>query len=614
MSSDIRALPFLKFIPLLILANNTLFAEDIIVITAERIKSNTSKSTSNVRIIDAEEIKKSQSRSLPEILSKESDINVVSSGQSGSSSSLFLRGTDSSHTLVVIDGIVMNDPSNPNRQFDIGRLSLNNVERIEILKGSQGLAYGSNAIGGVIVITTKKAVEDQLKGSNYLDYGTFNTVNTGIDFQRKYEFANLSFGADYMDTDGFSASNQKYNSNAEKDSSQRAGFSLGANKDLSENYTLDLNLRFSRNTTDLDKGGGAGNDDPNDNQKEVELYSKMQLTKNWDTGNAQTIFSYNHSKHRRELEILFDATHSAHSSTVTIGEINSLNANHTYYINEQLTQNFNVEFAHEKDQTKHFNQNLSAFLYHQYELPSSIFNFGLRLDHNKFFNDYLTYKLAAGYKLSSSLLKLSHSTGFRAPSLNQLYDPTYGNKNLDPETSRSIDLSLDKKWTEEFKTTTTLFYTTLKDRFSYAPVTFINLNSGNAEIMGLEQSLGMDWSENFNHSLSFTLLKARDISLGKKLARRPDVNLKNTLSIHLASKHHVEYEFSFTGQRADVDNDGRTVSMPSYLLSNLNYRYAIDIRNDFYLKIKNAFDTEYEEIYGYGTGGRAFTAGMQYSF
>lgn len=614
MSFDVRAKLFLKLITLILFINTSIFADDVIVITADRIKSNSDKSTSDVRIIDAEEIEKHSSKSLPEILSKESDLSVVSSGPNGSNASLFLRGSDSSHTLVVIDGIVMNDPSNPNRQFDIGRLSLNNIERIEILKGSQGMSYGSNAIGGVVVITTKKANSTQVTGGSYLDYGTFSTVNAGANFQKKYELVNLSFGADYMDSDGFSAANKKVNAFAEKDGTQRATFSLGANRDLSEDYTLDLNLRYSHSWADLDKGGGPGQDDPNDRQKEEEIYSKIQLTKNWSTGNAQTKFSYNRSKHYRLAEVLFDAQHPESRSSIASGEINSLSANHTYYVNEFLTSNLNLEFAHEKDQSRHYNQNASGFLYHQYELPSSIFNFGIRLDHNKIFNDHITYKLAAGYKLSSSLLKLSYSTGFRAPSLNQLYDPDYGNKNLNPETSQSTDLSLERHWSEEFKTTTALFYTKVFNRLSYHPATFINLNMGKAEIIGVEQNANMDWNKNLNQTLSFTLLKTHDLSKGTRLARRPDINLKNNFNLLMGSKHHLGYEFSFIGKRSDVDNDGNTVKLKSYLLSSLNYRYALDPRNDFYLKIKNVFDTEYEEVFGFGTGGRAFTAGMQYSF
>ncbi|MDD4973404.1 MAG: TonB-dependent receptor [Bacteriovorax sp.] len=605
----------LSILPGLLLSSALYAAEDITVITADRIKSYSDKSTSDVRIITSEEIGATSSHTLPELLSRESDLSVVSSGPNGSNTSLFLRGTDSSHTLVVIDGVIMNDPSNPNRQFDIGRLSLNNIERIEILKGSQGLAYGSNAIGGVIVITTKKAKSKKLSGESYIDTGTFRTVNAGANFQKKIlDNLGLSFGADIMRTRGFSAADEKFNPNAEKDGDQRESFDLGAVLDLSEQYSLDANIRYSHNSADLDKGGGAGSDDPNDQQTEEEIYSKVQLTKNWEAGNAQTKLAYNFSKHYRLLEVLYDAKHPQSSTTKSTGEIKIVSANHTYYMTENLTQNVNVDFQGENDQSGHYNQNLSGFLYHQYELADKIFNFGLRLDHNKFFDDHFTYKAAAGYKFESALLKLSYSTGFRAPSLNQLYDPSYGNKSLHPETSQSPELSFEKKWSGAFKTVSTLFYTKINNRLSYNPNTFVNINSGKAEMMGSENKLSADWLTNFNQSLSFTLLKTRDLNLGQKLARRPDLNIKNIFSYLIGNSHYFSYELSYTGKRNDVDNQGLAVKMDSYLLSNLNYRYLVNNQNEFYLKIKNLADIDYEEIYGFGTGGRAITVGAHYNY
>ncbi len=614
MSFDVSAKLAQKFFPFLLLINSSLYADEVMIITADRIKSSTDKSTSDVKIITADDIKKSEGRSLVEILSKESDLSVTTSGPSGSSASLFLRGTDSSHTLVVIDGIIMNDPSNPNRQFDIGKLSLNNIDKIEVLKGSQGLAYGSNAIGGVIVITTKKARSKKLSGESYVDYGTFNTVNVGSNIQKKFDKLNLSFGADYMNTSGFSVADERLNPNAEKDRAQRATLDLRAGYDLSEFYSMDLNLRYVHSKADLDKGGGAGADDPNDKQQEEELYSKIQFTKYWPSGNAETKFLYNRSTHFRETDVIPDSKHPESSISLNKGELNTLAVNHTYFINEQLTQNLNIDWLHEKDQTRHFNQNFSGFLYHQLELPSTIYNFGFRIDHNRIFKDHATYRVAAGKKIDVGLVKLSYSTGFRAPSINQLFDPLYGNVNLRPESSQSTELSFEKRIYENLKTTSTLFYTKIKNRFSFTPNTFVNINSGKAEIIGFEENAHYNWTPQFNQTLSFTLLKTHDLNLGQKLARRPDINARNVFSYLFQDKNYFDYELSYVGKRLDVDNVGNNVNMDSYFLSSLNYRYVLNDHQDFYLKIKNLFDTNYEEIYGFGTGGRALTLGAHYNF
>lgn len=610
MSFDVMAKLTLNFVFSLFISN-LLFAEDVIIITADRIQSFADKSSSNIKIIESREIGNSLAHTLPELLSRESDMNIATSG---SSSSLFLRGTDSSHALLLVDGIMMNDPSNPNRQFDIGRLSLNNIERIEILKGSQGLAYGSNAIGGVIAITTKKAKKNEWTGEHFLDYGSFNTLNAGANFQKKFERMNFSLGADLLSSSGFSAANSTVNPGADKDANQRMTLSLKSSSHLTETYSMDLNFRYVHNQADIDKGGGPNNDDPNDSLKENELYSKIQLIKNWKATDAQTKFSYNRSTHSRHLEVRPDILHPETMNTFNKGEINVLSVNHTHYLTEQITQNLNIDWQHEKDQSNHFNQNLSEFLYHQYEGANSILNFGVRLDHNRVFNDHITYKLAAGCKIENGLLKLSYSTGFRSPSINQLFDPIYGNKDLLPETSQSSDLSLDKKWGESFKTSSSLFYTKISNRLTYTPITFINKNGGEAEIIGIEQSNSVKWREGLNHILSLTLLKTHDFTSGKKLARRPDIHLKNILSYTIGDHYFFDYELAYVGKRQDVDNSGNDIQNAAYYLSNLNFRLATNKNKEYYLKFKNLFNREYEEVYGYGTGGRAFTIGARYQF
>ena len=109
---------------------------------------------------------------------------------------------------------------------------------------------------------------------------------------------------------------------------------------------------------------------------------------------------------------------------------------------------------------------------------------------------------------------------------------------------------------------------------------------GNAEIVGLENKVSIDWLASFNQSLSATLLKTEDLRQSKSLARRPDLSIKNNLTYLLKERHYLGYELSYTGKRDDVDNFGNTVKMEHYLLSNFNYRYLVNAQNEFYLKIK----------------------------
>ncbi|MBC7428071.1 MAG: TonB-dependent receptor [Bacteriovorax sp.] len=599
---------FTQLLLIALFTANVSLADDDIIVSADRIKSTLDKSPSDIKVFEKSDIEKSTS--IFELLNTESDIQLAQSGPVGGNTSLFLRGTDSSHTLVIIDGITMNDPSNPNRQFDLGRLSLNNIERIEILKGSQGLLYGSNAIGGVILITTKQA-QDKASGSALVDYGTFDTFNSAINVQKKFNAFGLSLGIDHLKTRGFSAANIKSNPNADDDGEKRTTISGALNQSLTKNDELVFNYRYVNDTVDLDKGGGPKNDDLNDSQFTEQQFMKAGYGHKWTIAETQLI--YTKSLHHRTLNVRADNANPAASSVISTGGIDSVAVNHTQYTTDFLTQNFNFDYQHEEDQLKNFNENLSFFLYNRFEYGPAILNFGARLDSNKYFGEHVTYKVAVMHTFNTFNLKMSYSTGFRAPSLNQLYDSTYGNKKLNPEESQTAEIGFDVPFSERSKYTGTFFYTDLHNRLSYDPNTFVNQNRGDARIIGFENNFNAKIGNGFDAGLSATWLSARDMTTKQKLARRPNINSKLSLN-YKKEKNSAGLEGDFKGKRLDVDNAGNLVSMPSHTIFNVNYTYEFNQSFSTYVKIKNILDKDYEEVFGYGTGGRAYTTGLKYIF
>lgn len=580
------------------------YADDgALIVRADRIKSSLDKSPSDIKVFEAEEIERATS--INELFSAQSDLKLAQSGPPGANTSLFLRGSDSSHTLVIIDGIIMNDPSNTTRQFDLGRLSLNNIERIEILKGSQGLLYGSNAIGGVILITTKKVNEKDF-GSATLDYGTFSTFNAAANFQKKFETNSFSIGVDQFKTKGFSAAQP----GLEDDGEKRTTISTGLAQTLGTFGEFTLNYRGVYDESDLDKGGGPGSDDPNDYLKSQQHYMKAGHNYNWSK--AETSVIYSKSLHYRELHILPDVINPAESLAKSKGELDALAINHTQYTTEKLTQNINVDYQHESDKDGHYNENTSLFLYNRYELESDIFNLGARIDNNKYFGEHLTYKAAYLHNFDVSLIKLSYSTGFRAPSLFQLYDVNSGNKNLEPEKSQTAELGFETYFAIH-KNTSTFFYTEIDNRHSYEPVTFKTRNAGRARIMGFENIFATQLSPETSIDVAATWLSARDMTASQKLARRPNINTKVALN-HKADHQFINFQADFTGKRPDVDNAGSSVSLPSYMIFHAEYSVDMNEQLQTYAKVRNILDKEYEDIAGFGTGGRIMTVGVKYFF
>ncbi len=609
MSYLTTVLALLILLPLLPTATLAQIQIEPILVKAERITTTYEKSPSDIKVFQRKDLEKTTS--LTQLFEQESDLALTQSGPMGGNTSLFLRGADSSHVLVIIDGIVMNDPSNPNRQFDFGRLSLNNIERIEILKGSQGLLYGSNAIGGVILITSKEGKE-KLTGSAQLDYGTYCTMKGAFNLQKKINQTALSFGADYLDSKGFSAANDQTNQPNDKDGQKKIGFNSNLNQTINSHSNLKLNYHYIHDQADLDKGGGNGNDDINDSQTTEEHYGRLSYSQLWDYG--ETEFSFNQATHHRILEVKKDSIHSKNSTEKTKGEMKTASVTHLFNPQAWLTSQMNLEMTHEKDQKNNFNENQSFFLNNKLEKNLDVMNLGIRIDRNLIFHEHLTYKLAFLHQFTIFQLKTSFSTGFRAPSLNQLFDSQYGNRNLKPETSQTFEIGFIAPFNSNHSEfVTTFFGTDLYNRLSFHPVTYVNINQGRARILGNETTLSVKLDDIWKTQVTTTLLRARDLSANNKLLRRPDIKIGANVSAQLENLSGI-FLVDYTGKKSDYDNLGNTVMLESHLIFHMNFEMNHSERLSSYFVIRNLLNSNYEEVYGYNTGGRSVTLGLKTIF
>ena len=589
----------LRAIALVIFFTPKLFAQDIIV-TADRIRSLEHESPSQIRVFNTSEIEKSTN--IQDLLKDQTDIQFSQSGPIGGNASLFIRGSDSSHVLVVLDGVILNDPSNLNRQFDFGRLNLNNIERIEVLKGSQGLLYGSNAIGGVILLTSKKAKMDPSISGN-IDWGSYSTLHSSFDLQQRFNNTSLSTGLDLVRSEGFSAAN---------DNTQQAdadGFkSLNTHFDIEQELTVSTRMNFQyrrySDNSELDLQGGPGGDDQNDYQKTSQDIFKAELNQDWENGESKILAS--RSINKRSLNI------NAGNEIKSKGINDNISLNHYHSFTESYDHFFSVDLNKESDLAGRDNSNLSLFTYARERLNKNIFTLGGRLDINEIFDNHFTYKVTYLRDLEDVQIKANYSTGFRAPSLSQLYDPTYGNTKLIPETSQSYELGFNWKF-QNVAVDLDGFLTNLEHRLSYDPITFITRNYGRARLMGIDPQISLKLQDNLQTKFAFTLLSAKDLATKDQLPRRAKVTANWSLYYQL-EKHSFTPQLVYVGKRNDVDNLGLKTTMDDHLTFDLNYQYSIHQYCDLSLKIKNVFDVNYEEAFGYGTGGRITTVGAHFNF
>jgi vitamin B12 transporter len=581
-------------------SNNIFSNEDSIVITADRISSNEKKSSSSITLISNKEIKESKANDLLDLLKQKTDVTITQAGQTGSTSSLFLRGAEASHTIFLLDGIILNDPSNPNRQFDLSKINLNNIDKIEILKGSQGLLYGSNAIGGVVVISSKKTTSNNTELST--SFGTFNTSTIGLNQNLVFDKIKLNGGFQILKSDGFSVANDPSHNN-DLDGIKKISFNLGLNTKIDNFNNYDARLFFSNEKINLDKGGGSGADDPNYSGNNQSIFAKISNHIIWnDFVDSHLQLSY--TNYLRRSYDNSDPYQTYDGSSFSRGTLLDINIENKIYYTELTT--FDVAFGRQNEQdSKNKIANYFLFTYGKTEISNITLNSGIRIDHHELFQNNLTYKFGVSKNISDYNLHSSVSSGFRAPSLNQLFDKTYGNKNLSPEKSKSFDIGI-KKQASNSLVELNLFYTHLENRLSYHPTTFINQNFGRSYAKGIEFFHSLLFSENLEHSFKANLLKAIDLTNGNRLARRPELTLVESLKINL-DKYSVRSEISFKGSTADVDNSGNKTKNNAY--SNLNFylTFAYQKTTDISLIIKNVANSNYEDIWGYNNGGRDIT-------
>ena len=584
------------------------FSEPIIIQSdgGNRSLNNTS---SNVEVLTKEEIHKYQN--LNELLKFESSLYVTNSGPKGSMSSVFLRGTDSSHTVFVIDGVVVNDPSNPTRQYDFSKLSLSNIEKIEILKGSQSLLYGANAIGGVIYITTKKAQKANSLNAGY-EYSSFETNNANIAYGKKTEDTNLLLAVDYQKTQGFSAANNATKIN-DKDGNRRINLSGKVTQELTSRRYTQLDLKYFEAKDDLDKG--AFSDDPNDYLNSREFYFNYRYYQKNESSN--TWFDISKTKHDRSLHILADQYDPTAKSEFTKSDSETASFNHQVYFSDLFTTLFKVEFSSEEmkinRQNRQENENIAFIVNNDVNFESSFLSFGARLDHNDIFSNNLNGKISYIYETPFIHYKTNLATGLKTPTLYQLFDITYGNKNLNPEKSVSLDIGADFYLTERSKLSVALFNTYLYDRHSYDPQTFIALNEGRGNIYGTELIYNQQISSYLVYDLSYTFLHTEDLKTHQSMLRRPE----HSAAFKLKGKyqdHSLQLNSKWTSSRFDFNQNYERAKLKDFVIFDLFYEYQVNKNLSVKTKAQNLFNKKYQEVMGLNSLSRSFSVGFNMNF
>jgi vitamin B12 transporter len=583
---------------------------DEIVVTATRMEEPVGETTSGVTLITREDIQKMNVEFVPDVFRKLPELHVIQNGRTGKVASVLLRGGSSSHTLVMIDGIRVN--STTTGSFDFSGITVADIERIEIVKGPQSTIYGSEAMAGVINIITKKG-EDTPKADLSFEAGSNGTYNPTLTVSGMYKTLDYRLTGNYFSTDGISAARN----GTEKDGYRNASVSGKFGIKPSEKVAIEITGKYFYDRSELDGFdffAGKAVDDLNfvqrGNHSMLSGKGKLYLSNIWEQ-----IITLSHVS-----EVLtFRDPDTDFNNFDIVTAIDSIDWQHNFYISDNYTLTAGADYRKESGENQgNFDKSLdNSALYLNNKLKlfqeTLIFNAGLRYDDYETFGNRTTYRIGVLYNIkpASLILKSSYGTGFRAPALNELFFPFYGNKNLKSEETTSWEIGLEKGIVKDrVSVSLTYFSQNYENLIDWDPHTFTAANIAKAKVQGLEASLLIEVNDHVNIKTGYTYLDTEDRQTGKQLPLRPQDKLNLAVDVSIKD-FTVLADYTFVGERFD-SRVKRTLS--SYSIVNMSSSFRVSKGITLFARGENLFDENYEEIGSYGTPGFSIYGGMRVSF
>lgn len=580
------------------------------VLTPTRTEALAGQIGSSYTVITGEQIARSQQTNVADVLRGTPGLDVVQQGPTGGVTSVFLRGANSQHTKVLIDGIPVNDPSNASRMFDFSQLSVDNVERIEVLRGPQSTLYGSDAIGGVVNIITKRG-EGPLSVRAELMGGSFGTARESLNVSGGAKDYYYSFGTSYSQTDGISAADARFG-NREKDGDRKANFSGRFGWTPSENVDVDYVFRYVDQDADVDDALFSGPVPTTDNlirqNRTNAFFNRIQARAMALDGLWEQKVGFNLTDYDRldtapmwgEPRYLGQARQFDYQSNLFLNERNTLTFG-TDYLDEDASDTVVARSQH----------NTGIYVEDQLRLTERwSATAGFRWDDHSAAGRASTYRLTTLYRLPTGTgFHGSLGTGFRAPALAENYFP-YGNPNLRPERSKGWDCGIEQPLLGgRLVVDGTYFRNDFVDLIQYDFNTWQVENIGRAFSSGVELTARYQFNEATTLFANYVYTFTEDLATGLPLLRRPPHKASVGVNRRLwCDQANLYAQLLYVGSRRD-SFDGESIYLGEYFLLNVATTYDVSRSCQLFARIDNVLDQNYEEVYGYGTPGIAFYGG-----
>lgn len=583
---------------------------DTLISANRQVESRTATSAANT-VFTRADIDRLQPSSVTDLLTRVPGVQVAPTGGRGSLPGVFIRGTKAAQSLVLVDGVRIANATSGDSGLQF--LDVDQIERVEVLRGSRSAVYGSDAIGGVIQIFTRRSSGPGLQPRLRLAAGSNQTFQRSLGLSGGDDATRFNLGASLEETAGIDSTGPSFASDGDHDAYRDKSLTLSLSHTFDERFEAGLNLLDSRGRSEYDNPFGRfdpvtfesfGQKPYTDfSVSSLGSYLDAQLNDAWHS-RLELAHSENRDDKRDKLSderFVFNTYRDqiTWQNDLKLAEQHNLLLGGDWY---EDRVHGSTDFSEDS------RWNRAAFIQHRYSGEDFSTELGVRHDENQQFGGQTTWSGSLTIPLNArNDVLLSYSEGFRAPTFNDLYYPQYSNPGLKPERSKSYEVQWRSQLTHDSRLETSLYRTDLRDAIIFGQDS-IPQNVASARINGLEMALDQQWGE-WRSQLGLALIDPRDRDSGHTLARRA----RRTLSLDLDRQfERLNVGASWQAVSASYDDEANRNRLGGYGLLGLRAGWLASEELKLEVKLDNLLDKDYSRAlysfdgasYGYREEGR----------
>jgi vitamin B12 transporter len=597
-------------------AAQTVFELDEVIFTANAAPIELERIGTSASVVTAEELEATAETRVIDYLARLPGVDVRSRGPIGTQSSISIRGIGQNYVRVIVDGIDVTDVAGPQVAYDFGALTTMDVERIEVLRGGQSALYGSEAIGGVINITTRRPEENTVRQFVTLEAGSYGTFTGSYGVAADHGALDYALTLSRTQTDGFSAADENAG-NAEADGFESNRFSFSVGYDIDATTRIGFNGFYEVSEGEFDDTNFFGpppvfdgtTDDVTENTT-----TGLRAFVEFQTGDIDNSLALTYYEFNRDFT---NASGFGPFNGYFNGERVGLNYLGTATLTPELDVRFGFDFTRETfasqnnfNATPNTGENEVFGVFSEFAwAPTADLDVvaTLRLDDHSQFGNLASGRLAASWRPAEDwIVRTSLAHSFRAPSLFELYGPN-GTLTLEPEESRSFDMGVERRFGPDTFVRATYFYNETDNLIDFIDGFYVQI-PGTVTRQGVELEAGAPIGARWRLDGSYTYTEGENpvLSGGNTFnSEFPEHDLSLTATGDLTDRVSAAFTVQSAWDRPTLGD---------YTVANATVSYEISNDIEAYLRIENIFDEEYQLQNGYGTSDRAFYVGLRASF